>query len=170
MSNPTTTMNILAIDPGPTESAWCFFAAGTPAPIRSFQKCDNTDLVNALAGGLFIACEKLVIEQVASMGMAAGESLFETCFWSGRFAQAWGRPFARLKRHQIKMHLCGTMRAKDGNIRQALIDKFGPQGTKKSPGPTYGLSGDCWAALAVAVTFAETEAQAALTGTLKETP
>ncbi|MBV8782506.1 MAG: hypothetical protein JO353_14005, partial [Phycisphaerae bacterium] len=51
-------------------------------------------------------------------------------------------------------------RAKDGNIRQALIDRFGPTkeraiGKKKSPGPLYGMSGDCWSALAVAVTYAD---------------
>jgi hypothetical protein len=42
------------------------------------------------------------------------------------------------------------MRAKDANIRQALIDKLGAVGTKKAPGPLYGISGHLWAALAVA--------------------
>ncbi len=41
------------------------------------------------------------------------------------------------------------------NIRQALIDRFGPPGKKKAPGATYGLSGDMWSALAVAVTFTD---------------
>ena len=52
---------------------------------------------------------------------------------------------------QIKVHLCESARAKDGNVRQALIDRIGAQGTKKKPGPTYGVSKDVWAALAVAV-------------------
>jgi len=43
------------------------------------------------------------------------------------------------------------MRAKDANIRQALLDLIGPQGTKKTPGPTYGIKSHTWAALAVAV-------------------
>ena len=43
------------------------------------------------------------------------------------------------------------MRAKDGNVRQALIDLIGEQGTKKNKGPTYGISSHSWAALAVAV-------------------
>lgn len=89
--------------------------------------------------------------------MPVGAEVFETVFWSGRFAQAWGLNFHRIKRHEVKMHLCHNMRAKDGNIRQALIDKLGPQGVKKSPGPTYGISGDCWSALAVAVTFVESK-------------
>jgi hypothetical protein len=43
------------------------------------------------------------------------------------------------------------MRAKDANIRQALLDLIGPQGTKAQPGPTYGIKSHTWAALAVAV-------------------
>jgi len=67
------------------------------------------------------------------------------------------------------MNLCGVMKAKDGNIRQALIDRFPatgggkiPQiGTKAKPGPLYGFSRDKWAALAVAVTFQDQQRGAA---------
>ena len=37
-------------------------------------------------------------------------------------------------------------------MRQALLDRVGPRGTAKAPGPTYGLKADEWAALGVAVT------------------
>jgi hypothetical protein len=47
------------------------------------------------------------------------------------------------------------MRAKDPNVRQALLDKIGPVGTKKNPGPLYGVSGHGWSALAVAVYASE---------------
>jgi hypothetical protein len=33
-------------------------------------------------------------------------------------------------------------------------------GRKAAPGPLYGITGDAWSALAVAVTWAETRAQA----------
>ena len=46
--------------------------------------------------------------------------------------------------------------AKDANVRQRLLDLVGPRGTKKAHGPTYGISGDEWAALAVAVTAGAT--------------
>jgi hypothetical protein len=53
------------------------------------------------------------------------------------------------------MFLCGSMKAKDSSIRQAIIDRYRkPDGkcpTKKG-GPLHGISGDCWAALAVALT------------------
>ncbi len=60
---------------------------------------------------------------------------------------------------EVKIHLCNHPRAKDPNIRQALIDRFGAPGTKKNQGATYGLAGDMWSALGVAVTFAETKQQ-----------
>jgi hypothetical protein len=52
----------------------------------------------------------------------------------------------------VKMHLCGNQQAKDKNIRQALLDKVGPVGVKKTPGPCYGVKSHAWSALAVAVT------------------
>jgi hypothetical protein len=96
-----------------------------------------------------------VIEKIEAMGMAVGASVFETVFWSGRFAEA-SKPFDRVTRRAVKLHLCGTMRAKDGNIRQSLIDRFGgvaAVGRRSAPGPLFGISSHRWAALAVAVTW-----------------
>jgi hypothetical protein len=57
----------------------------------------------------------------------------------------------------VKLHLCHYSRAKEGNIRQALIDRFGGQAVLKSaaPGPPYGISGDVWAALALGMTWVD---------------
>jgi len=107
----------------------------------------------------------VVLEKVACYGMAVGETIFETVFWSGRFIQKlidlkseWGEEvhWDRIERREVKLHLCGTMKAKDANIRQALIDRFGEPGKKKSQGVLYGIKADQWAALAVGVTYAET--------------
>lgn len=155
---------ILAIDPGPTQSAYVLFDGARP---KKFAKVDNSTLLTIIRNGTIdgehvsFMSTKLVVEQIAAMGMSVGAEVFETVFWSGRFIQAWGGSWDRIKRHEVKMHLCGNMRAKDGNIRQALIDRYGPGkelaiGTKKTPGPLHGLSGDCWAALAVAITWQET--------------
>ena len=48
------------------------------------------------------------------------------------------------------------MRAKDSNIRQALLDLYGGDkrkaiGIKAEPGPLYGIKSHMWAALGVAV-------------------
>ena len=61
----------------------------------------------------------------------------------------------RVFRMAVKMHLCHSAKAKDANIRQALIDRLGPPGTKKAPGPTYGVTSHAWPALAIAVTVAD---------------
>lgn len=151
---------VLAIDPGPTESAYVVYDGTRPT---EFDKISNEEMLYR-CGLCWDSGVVLVIEQIAAMGMSVGAEVFETVFWSGRFAQAWGgRRWDRVKRHAVKMHLCGNMRAKDPNIRTALIDRFGPGkelavGCKKKPGPLYKLSGDCWSALAVAVTWAETVA------------
>ena len=83
--------------------------------------------------------------------------------------EAWesatGTKPQQVYRKDVKMHLCGSMRAKDTNIRQAIIDRYPasgggkcPQiGTKKEPGPLYGVSKDIWSALAVAITYSETK-------------
>ena len=109
--------------------------------------------------GLLPYLDQIVIEKVESFGMAVGAEVFETVYWSGRFAEAaYPIPVERIGRKAVKMHLCGSMRAKDANIRQALIDRYGGPdaiGKKASPGPLYGISGDVWSALAVAVTYSD---------------
>ena len=146
---------VLAIDPGPTESAWALFEDGKPS---HFAKVGNDHMAGFLRG-LHPRITAVVIEKVESFGMAVGAEVFETVYWSGRFAEAaHPLPVHRIGRKAIKLHLCGSMRAKDTNIRQALIDRYGgPEaiGRKSNPGPLYGISGDVWSALAVAVTFTD---------------
>jgi hypothetical protein len=148
-------MTIYAIDPGPEMSAYVAYDSDAQSIVEA-RILENNSMLATVRHLHGYAAGVLVIEQVACMGMAVGAEVFETVFWSGRFAEAFtGRKWDRIKRAQVKMHLCGSMRAKDGNIRQALIDRFGKPGTKKNPGKTYGLAGDMWQALAVAVTYAE---------------
>jgi hypothetical protein len=101
--------------------------------------------------------------------LTRSKPLFETCVWIGRFVQEWetltGAEPLRVFRREVKLHLCGSPRAKDANIRQALIDRYGGKeaaiGRKASPGPLHGVSGDVWSALAVAVCAADTRLEAA---------
>ena len=128
----------------------------------AFYLDENETLRRAFYVGSFAPLASVVIEKVEGFGMAVGAEVFETVFWSGRFAEAaHPLPVHRIGRKAVKLHLCGTHRAKDSNVRQALIDRYGGKdtaiGRKASPGPLYGVSGDVWAALAVAVTFADTE-------------
>jgi hypothetical protein len=90
------------------------------------------------------------IEMIASYGLPVGREVFETCLWIGRFMERLDKPTRLIYRKDVKLHLCNSPRAKDGNVRQALVDKYGKPGTKKNPGKLYGISGHLWAALAVA--------------------
>lgn len=140
-------LKVLALDPGPKMSAWCLWDGKT---IQAGYT-ENAALLDYLKH--YPEADHLAIEMIASYGMPVGAEVFETCVWIGRFAEAWGREFTLVKRLECKMHLCHDSRAKDPNIRRALLDRFGAPGTKKAPGLTYGISGDQWAALAVAVTW-----------------
>ncbi len=104
----------------------------------------------------FVACEMV---GHYGTGMAVGREVFETVEWIGRFREAWEARvgvFVRVYRRQVKLHLCGSVKAKDGNVRQSLIDRYGGKpiamGSKREPGPLYGVSGHEWQALAVGVT------------------
>lgn len=157
---------ILAIDPGPAESAFVIYHGGM---VVDHMKYGNNAICSMIQSSNpngritpQLVADHMVIECVASYGMAVGAEVFETCLWAGRFIQAWhsNHPdkWSKLYRKDVKMHLCGNMQARDSNIRAALIDRFGGTsaiGRKANPGPLYGISGDVWAALAVAVTYTD---------------
>jgi hypothetical protein len=140
---------VIGIDPGPEQSAFVMFDGKT---VTAHGILPNKELE---AQPTLWKQKHIFCEMIASYGMAVGASVFETCVWIGRFmSQAFsssGRDLHRVFRKDIKLHLCNSPRAKDGNVRQALIDRLGPQGTKKAPGPTFGIKSHEWAALAVAV-------------------
>lgn len=148
------TPRILAIDPGTDQSAVLFFSGGHVSLPRIMPNSELRDWLveNNWAGdnGTVMA-----VEGIASYGMAVGKEVFETCMFIGRLQELWisrVRPFRLVYRKDVKMHLCGTMKAKDPNVRQRLIDIYGKPGTRKSPGPLFGVSSHLWSALAVAVT------------------
>jgi hypothetical protein len=158
-------MRILAIDPGPTESAYIVIDAVDKRPL-TFTKCDNPGLRARL--GVLLRSDPdmaVAIEMVASYGMAVGAEVFETCVWIGRFAERAddiAQYAAELvPRRAVKMWLCHNAGAKDTNIAQALIDRFAPgapnrgKGTQAAPGWFHGFAGDIWQAYALAVTVAD---------------
>ena len=140
-------MKIFAIDPGPVESAFVIWDGST---ILDKGKVPSERILPLL--GIHERDCHIVCEMVACMGMPVGAEVFETVIWIGRYLEKLQGNMERIKRGEVKMHLCHSMRAKDSNIRQALIDRFGAPGKTASPGVTFGLSGDMWAAFAVAVT------------------
>lgn len=147
---------VFAIDPGTTQSGWVLLEG---REVVQSGVDDNHELLTWVKHGQ--RADMLAIEMIAGMGMTVGQTTFDTVRWIGRFQQAWREPDAVrfVFRREVKLFLCGTMQAKDANVRQALLDLVGPSGTKKQPGPTYGVKSHAWSALAVAVTAISLPAQ-----------
>jgi len=158
-------MRVFAIDPGPGKSAFVVYDS------EQHEIIDKGILGNQLIRGeLFSNTDEVVIEMIASYGMPVGKEVFETCVWIGRFMECaleGSESVSRITRNEVKNEICHSSKAKDSNIRQALIDMFpktgldgknNPSGigTKKHQGPLYGVSADMWAALAVAIAWSNT--------------
>lgn len=139
-------MRVVAIDPGPEQSAFIVW----DGRVIEFDHVPNQTLRSRLKENNFGGAAFCAIEGVACYGMAVGKEVFDTCIWIGRFWESTPLPSTLVYRKAIKIFLCNSARAKDKNVRQALIGKYGIPGTKNNPGVLYGVSGHAWSALAVA--------------------
>ena len=156
-------MRILAIDPGNTQSGYALIDAASCKPLH-VGKVTNSDLREALSNDPRFSPDHVAIEMIASYGMAVGKEVFETCVWIGRFLEISTDLFADVElvyRRDVKLHHCGSTKAKDANITQALIDRFASgipnhgKGSKAAPGWFYGFKADIWQAYALAVLTAD---------------
>lgn len=157
-------MRTLAIDPGSEHSAYALIDDDY-RPIE-FGKVYNRELLSKLPWlGQYA---RIAIELIGhyGTGMPAGRTVFDTCIWTGRFVQQLDpKPVDLVLRPTVKAHLCGTAKAGDAHVTQALVDRFAPgtgnhgKGTKASPGFFYGFRADVWQAYALAVTYADTHGE-----------
>jgi hypothetical protein len=150
-------MIYLGIDPGPVESAFVWWDSATENVVR-LESIQVFNLDPFTMPPLLKMVDHVSIEWVECFGMAVGQEVFRTVAGIGWFANLMADnhgPLRLVPRRVVKMHLCNSMRAKDANVRQALIDRFGPVGTKKQPGKLYGVATHYWAALGVAVYSAD---------------
>ena len=149
-------MIVVGVDPGPAQSAYVAFDGRA---VVDHAIVSNEELLSILQFEEWAPEQVVVFETVESFGMTVGLDVFETVFETGRmFQMVDDGERARMQRREVKRHLCKSMRAKDANIRQALINRFGgskqaAQGVKKNPGPLYGIRTHEWSALAIAVTW-----------------
>lgn len=137
---------LLAIDPGTTQSGYV---------VLDGEKVVESGVVqNGLMRHMLEETSAfVVIEMLNGMGQAVGQSTLETCVWVGRFMEV-AVSCGRIFRKDVKMHLCNSARARDSNIWQAVMDRYGSEksvavGNKKNPGPLYGVSSHARQALAV---------------------
>lgn len=123
------TTPILAIDPGPEKSGWVALGHGVMGDV-----CENDALRSMLRGAGDCT---LAVEMMHPRGQLLSKDGMRTLVELGRMLEAWGRDWIDVTREEAKMHLCRDRRAKDPNIRQALIDLWGGDrkaiGGKKCP-------------------------------------
>lgn len=158
---------IIAIDPGPKMSGVVILETyptpELPRILKAHKAYDSEALVQDLRLPIF---DHLAIEGIQSYGMAVGADVFETAEVIGRMREAFGfRKTTKIYRKDVKLFLCGSLRAKDANISQAIRDLYPATGggkrpsvgTKSQPGPLYGVVDHAWSALAVGLTYLMTE-------------
>lgn len=157
---------IFAIDPGNTQSGYAVLEM-PDFHLVNFGKVENGELLRLLEHynqkiREYGDPDVFVIEKIASYGMAVGKDVFETCYWIGQFLHALKHQKTdSVYRKDEKIYLCGSMKAKDSNIRQELINRYAKhdfkngKGTKANQDTFYGVSKDVWAAIAVGVTYYE---------------
>lgn len=155
-------MNIIAIDPGTAHSGVATLAGGA---WRFCAKAPNEALLRQLRGDedlpMLDLSATVLIEEFKNYGMAVGESSIKTVLWSGRFQEAWesrGGVVELIPRQAVKLHLCGSVRAKDANVRAALLDRL-PAGTKRDPGPMFGCTSHAIQAAALAAYWMEVKGE-----------
>lgn len=144
-------MIVASIDPGTSESALVVWDGRT---VLRHAILTNEQMMEAIRQPELVP-GLLAIEQIKSFGRPVGDEVFSTCVMIGRFYQIAtdrGIRVMLVPRMEVKMSICHSPRAKDAHIRIALIDRLGKPGTKKAPGPTYGITSHEWQALALAVT------------------
>lgn len=148
---------ILGIDPGTYSSGWALYDPRT-GRVEGSGELPNDALEVWLEQPSVLRPPVVAFEMIGhyGTGMSVGAETYHTVLWIGRWLKVCelaGVEAVLLRRQSIKAELCGTARAKDANVTQALRDLLGPKGTKKAPGPTFGVSGHAWQALAVAVAY-----------------
>lgn len=144
---------VFAIDPGNLLSAFAIVDTTSYYPIK-FAKCANVEIKQEMIE--FIKSTPypiIIIETMVSMGGSVGATVFDTCIFIGRLtelAESLGASVHYINRRQEKIELVGSMRAKDSDIRRALInrlavfDKVNGKGTSDHRDVFWGMAGDCW--------------------------
>jgi hypothetical protein len=155
---PTYDPLILAVDPGSERSGWVLYRGGSVLVAGVSPNLKVRDMV--AAGGseqIGTWCSHFAVEVMRPRGEPFSSQAMDTLIWVGRLMEAWEVAagldyFVPVVREDSKRFVCGKGGMKDGNVRQGLIERLGGPGTKKNPGPTFGVTSHAWQALAVAVT------------------
>lgn len=153
-------MNILALDVGTERTAYTLLNSNYE--ILSSDIISNEELLIEIKKMKEFA-NIFVFEEFASYGMPIGKTTMEAIKWNGRFIQkaldCGYKEIVPMLRKDVKINLCQTMKAKDTNIRVALVERYAKhdfkrgKGTKDNPDVLYGFKKDMYSSLAIATTY-----------------
>ncbi len=114
---------LLSLDVGTYKTGFAVIDE-TTGEVLEFGKEDNINLLARLRDD--DSFDVAVIEDIQFRGQLVGRDTFETLKWIGKFAEALNpTPVVYLFRKTIVTELTGDPRAKDKNVRQAVIDHYG---------------------------------------------
>ncbi|NEZ65581.1 hypothetical protein D0962_22965 [Leptolyngbyaceae cyanobacterium CCMR0082] len=153
-------MLVLGIDPGNTKSGWALWQPGYKVHVSA--KDDGGAMWNdrllaacrtspSLSNVDLIVIERMVIYQ------ASQDTIHDTIVFYGRLVEIFsqrGATVKLVKRSDVRSHfgIPGGKGSVDSKVIKALKQRIGEPGTKQNPGPTFGVTGHSWQALAAAVT------------------
>lgn len=142
-------MKLLAVDPGKT-IGFVLFVGGEPrlmGELSDYRKLSqDTDLVYML--------DAVCIETIVPYSQQLQQDVINTCMQIGGIADRFRQqqiPVYMVTRPEVKRHLFGKQSGTDAEVRRAVLERLGEVGTKKTPGPCYGMKGHMFAAAAVGI-------------------
>ncbi len=151
------TGKILCVDPGAKYSGVAYLENG--ALKYSESQMNNYELISRLE--CLSGKGAVAMEEFESWKLRINQATFKAIFWSGRFFEASAWPVGLYTRKEVKIFMLGSVGVGSTNaaIRKAVLSLYPktgggqtPQiGTKRKPGPLYGLSGHAVQALAVGI-------------------
>jgi len=155
-------MLTLAIDPGPSTCGAALYDPGRRAVLWSSKAAPVVMLSDLLwlptPDAPWWGHDLLVlVERVQSYGIA-GRHLLETSEAVGRLwrsAEAGGHDVRLVPRRLVCLSLDVSGGGKDAQVRRRCVEVLGPRGTKRDPGPTYGVTSHGWQALGLALAYHE---------------
>jgi len=174
---------ILAIDPGTRTSGVVLYDSDARRITYANSKTPNADLLDEIRGTRyrlenFGTFQAVAIERVQAQGSRAfkrkdgsmgargmNPETMLTVEWASFFHEAaarrglqtgWWYRNEVLRHHDVR----GSKSEADKLIRSRCLERFGgdrktAQGTKKAPGPLYGVAGHSWQALGLALLVAD---------------
>ena len=153
-------MLVLGIDPGNTKSGWALWQPGYK--VHASARDDGGAMWN---NALLKACrtspslndiDLVVIERMV-IYQASQDTIHDTIVFYGRLIEIFAQRKATVKlvkRSDVRSHfrISGGKGSVDSKVIKAVKQGIGESGTKQNPGPTFGVTGHSWQALAAAVT------------------